>query len=318
MSAIVIPASKLAHIQNGQLPGPVGYLGCVFLSVQNAVEALDLLQQTASRLSTYLDVTSFENTEDITSVLDAGASTVIVNKSQLQSLDVNNLDQDRVALLITGIKKDDIITALGDKSVGIFTSNVTDVDFVEAWLNEYGEEHPPVYVSFANPTEEHAVKVSKLGGIPVISADLLSVEPSPLESAINLAKVLMAGAKTDRPDGLFTTLVTDERGIALGLVYSSEKSVEESIKLGRGVYQSRKRGLWYKGDSSGDIQELVRVSMDCDRDCLLFVVRQQGRGKLVFICPQNPCSPSRILPSGDINVFRQLHRTLQAAKDFAV
>jgi phosphoribosyl-ATP pyrophosphohydrolase/phosphoribosyl-AMP cyclohydrolase/histidinol dehydrogenase len=73
-------------------------------------------------------------------------------------------------------------------------------------------------------------------------------------------------------------LVTDERGIALGLVYSSEKSVSESLRTGSGVYQSRKRGLWYKGESSGDVQELVRVGLDCDSDCLQFVVRQKGRG----------------------------------------
>jgi phosphoribosyl-AMP cyclohydrolase len=47
-----------------------------------------------------------------------------------------------------------------------------------------------------------------------------------------------------------------------------------------GVYQSRKRGLWYKGATSGDTQELVKFCFDCDQDCLKFVVKQKGRGKI--------------------------------------
>ena len=95
---------------------------------------------------------------------------------------------------------------------------------------------------------------------------------------MDVSKVLLANTKSDRADGLFATLVTDERGTALGLVYSSEKSVSESLRTGSGVYQSRKRGLWYKGESSGDTQELVKIGLDCDQDCLRVVVRQKGRG----------------------------------------
>lgn len=45
----------------------------------------------------------------------------------------------------------------------------------------------------------------------------------------------------------------------------------------RGVYYSRSRGgLWRKGDSSGAVQELVRLDIDCDSDALRFTVRQRG------------------------------------------
>jgi len=44
------------------------------------------------------------------------------------------------------------------------------------------------------------------------------------------------------------------------------------------VYWSRTRGLWLKGDESGDTQELLHVAVDCDRDTLRFTVRQRGRG----------------------------------------
>ena len=43
-----------------------------------------------------------------------------------------------------------------------------------------------------------------------------------------------------------------------------------------GIYQSRSRGLWVKGETSGATQELLRIDLDCDRDSPRFVVRQSG------------------------------------------
>jgi phosphoribosyl-ATP pyrophosphohydrolase len=73
-------------------------------------------------------------------------------------------------------------------------------------------------------------------------------------------------------------VVTDERGVALGLVYSSKESIKAAVAERRGIYQSRRRGLWRKGESSGAIQELLRVTPDCDRDSVRFTVRQTGAG----------------------------------------
>lgn len=276
MTVTFLPSIGADKIVNGSIPSMVGFLGGVFVIVKDVDQAIGVLQATAARLATYLDVTALISTEDIVSLIDAGANTVIVNKVQLGQLVVSNVELDRVALATLGMSKADIVEAAGDKSVGMFAANVTDVTHVEEWLSEYGTEHPPVYVSLEEPTEEHAVKIAKLGGIPIIPAEYLSTDSGKM--TIDAAKVLLAAAQSDRPDGLFTTLVTDERGAALGLVYSSENSVAESLKTGRGVYQSRKRGLWYKGESSGDVQELVRLAIDCDQDCLQFVVRQKGKG----------------------------------------
>lgn len=95
---------------------------------------------------------------------------------------------------------------------------------------------------------------------------------------MDLADAFAAPLRSDRPDGLWPTVVVDEVGVALGLAYSDLESLREALRLRRGVYHSRQRGLWVKGDSSGDVQDLVRVEADCDRDALRFVVRQRGRG----------------------------------------
>jgi len=93
---------------------------------------------------------------------------------------------------------------------------------------------------------------------------------------IDPADALWACCVSDRPDGLVPTVVCDERGGALGLAYSSRESVRAAYQERRGVYQSRKRGLWRKGESSGAVQELVQIDRDCDSDCLRFAVRQAG------------------------------------------
>ncbi len=95
---------------------------------------------------------------------------------------------------------------------------------------------------------------------------------------MDLGDAITAPLRSDRPDGLWPTEVTDERGIALGLVYSDAESVREAVRTGRGAYRSRSRGLWVKGETSGDVQELLRITPDCDRDALRFTVRQHGGG----------------------------------------
>lgn len=95
---------------------------------------------------------------------------------------------------------------------------------------------------------------------------------------LDLADAFTAPLTSERPDGLWPTVVCDDRGAALGLVWSSAESVRAAIDEGRGVYHSRRRGLWRKGESSGAVQRLLRIDADCDRDALRFTVAQRGRG----------------------------------------
>lgn len=95
---------------------------------------------------------------------------------------------------------------------------------------------------------------------------------------LSLAQAFAAPLVSDREDGLWATVVCDEGGKALGLTWSNMESLSKALETGRGVYFSRRRGLWFKGESSGDVQTLLRVEVDCDRDALKFVVRQEGSG----------------------------------------
>jgi phosphoribosyl-ATP pyrophosphohydrolase len=131
-----------------------------------------------------------------------------------------------------------------------------------------------VRITFAGGVASAAdvAAIDRLGGDAQVGMALYS-------GRMELGDAIAAPLRSDRPDGLVPTVVVDPHGRNLGLVYSSQESVREAVRGGRGVYHSRSRGgLWHKGASSGDWQELLEIRVDCDRDALEFVVRQQGRG----------------------------------------
>jgi phosphoribosyl-ATP pyrophosphohydrolase/phosphoribosyl-AMP cyclohydrolase len=122
-----------------------------------------------------------------------------------------------------------------------------------------------------------AAGAQEIGALDGMGADVQAGTAIAL-GKLSLADAFSACLSSDRADGLWPTVVCDEGGRALGLVWSDRESLSAAIETGRGVYHSRSRGLWVKGESSGDVQELVRVDADCDRDAIRFTVRQRGRG----------------------------------------
>ncbi|KAF8534815.1 tri-functional histidine biosynthesis protein [Trichophaea hybrida] len=258
-------------------------LGNVYLVVtpENVDDIISYIFSNFSRYSISANVTALTDNALIVSLLDAGAARVFVNQSQLQALH-GTIDDSRLALALTSEEhsKEKIIDAIANTSVGVYAHRVTDVDFITGWLQEYGTTNrPPVFVSFSTPpTLETAVAIGKLAATPIIPRESLTTDPQNNPDHLPVAEIFTAGITSDRADKLIATIVVDEQGVALGLVYSSPESVKESLRTGTGVYQSRKRGLWYKGATSGAVQELVKIDADCDQDCLRFFVKQKGAG----------------------------------------
>ncbi len=96
--------------------------------------------------------------------------------------------------------------------------------------------------------------------------------------ALDWLDAFAAPMKSDRRDGLWATVVCDPYERALGLCWSDRDSLRQAIESRRGVYRSRSRGQWVKGETSGATQRLLRVDVDCDRDALRFVVEQEAPG----------------------------------------
>src|SRR5437667_1540387 len=96
---------------------------------------------------------------------------------------------------------------------------------------------------------------------------------------LSLGEAVAAPLAKPLDGDVWPTVVCDEWGHTLGLVWSTRESLARAIAERRGVYWSRsRRNLWEKGATSGNTQELVRVELDCDRDALRFTVRQRGAG----------------------------------------
>ena len=69
----------------------------------------------------------------------------------------------------------------------------------------------------------------------------------------------------------------EDTGEVLMMAWMNAEAVVKTLETGRVTYWSRSRqAFWIKGESSGHVQELVDMRVDCDRDCLLAVVRQTG------------------------------------------
>jgi phosphoribosyl-AMP cyclohydrolase / phosphoribosyl-ATP pyrophosphohydrolase len=157
---------------------------------------------------------------------------------------------------------------------------VTFVD-TEGSLSGIGEERARSLIASAKGVRVTfaggAAAAAEIGALDRLGADV-QVGTAVALGKLTLAEAFAACLSSDRPDGLWPTVVCDEGGRALGLVWSDLESLGAALDSGRGTYKSRSRGLWVKGESSGDGQDLIRVEADCDRDALRFTVRQNGRG----------------------------------------
>jgi phosphoribosyl-AMP cyclohydrolase len=81
-------------------------------------------------------------------------------------------------------------------------------------------------------------------------------------------------------DGLIVCVTVDDRsGDVLMLAHMNREALDKTLASGIMHYWSRSRGvLWRKGDTSGQIQNLVELRVDCDQDALLARVNVGGDG----------------------------------------
>ena len=78
-------------------------------------------------------------------------------------------------------------------------------------------------------------------------------------------------------NGLVPAITQARDGAVLMLAWMNAESLAETLATGQVTYWSRSRAeLWRKGATSGHVQRLVELRVDCDRDCLLLIVDQTG------------------------------------------
>jgi phosphoribosyl-AMP cyclohydrolase len=81
-------------------------------------------------------------------------------------------------------------------------------------------------------------------------------------------------------DGLVTCVATDAKsGEVLMVAHMNAEALKRTIETGEAWYYSRSRkALWKKGESSGHVQRVAEMRIDCDQDAVWIKVEQQGAG----------------------------------------
>lgn len=223
--------------------------------------------------------------------LDLGAERVILGTAATPGL-LRQLPRERVIAAVDGVEGEEVVAGWRRATGRRVLDRIRELrDLVGGFLVTFVEREGRmggIDLEAARAVVEAAggVRVTLAGGITtageVAALDRMGADAQVgmalYTGRLHLADALAAPLVSDRPDGLWPTVVCDEHGVALGLAWSSAASLREAVERHRGVYWSRSRGLWVKGETSGAGQELLRVDLDCDRDALRFTVRQEGPG----------------------------------------
>ncbi len=100
-------------------------------------------------------------------------------------------------------------------------------------------------------------------------------------------------------DGLIPAIAQDRAsGRILMMAWMNEEALARTLRTGEAHYWSRSRQrLWRKGESSGAVQRVCEIRVDCDQDCLLLIVEQTGTG--ACHTGRASCFYRRILPQED-------------------
>ena len=267
----------------------------VVINRESYPKAVKFLKDHLNEYDVYCDCTALGDLSDVISLLNHGARKVFLTYKQLKGLIQESLltvqDFGRVVLTF-----DDLLLESGSESLEKVlrefknpdsgaSPDLQDKESREwetsaAFRQRSGGKFPGSrYVLLTSNIRDEYVKAVKHGYIAIIPASKLTNDAGKSLDLLPVHSLITSIIQSDRPDGLFPTVVTSERGDCLGLVYSNEASIEKALQLGRGVYHSRRHGLWIKGQESGNTQELISISVDCDADALQFRVRQIGEGK---------------------------------------
>ncbi|KAJ2920069.1 hypothetical protein MD484_g327, partial [Candolleomyces efflorescens] len=210
--------------------------------------------------------------------LNEGVEKLILPLSWAKDV-IGSIPPERLVLLIDVANVSAVSDKVRSNVSGVLLKTTTlDLDFISSIAKFF--INSSIYVlqtSGGAPTASNIRQLRGIGATLILPTSQITLEASS-HRRINVADAYLASLVSDRADGLYPTVVSTETGHSLGLVYSSKESVKESIVTGKGVYQSRKHGLWRKGETSGATQDVVSIRADCDSDSLEFRVVQHGAG----------------------------------------
>jgi phosphoribosyl-ATP pyrophosphohydrolase len=221
--------------------------------------------------------------------LDAGAKKVVLGTAASPEL-CGQLPRDRVIAAVDAERGDVVVDGWRAKTGTTVAERIAQL---APWVGGFlftQVEHEGTMRGFNLETVRAAVaaageaRVTAAGGITT-GDEIAALDALGADAQVGMALYTdrltlgeaVGAALASLP--MWPTVVCDELGRTLGLVWSTRESLARAVNERRGIYWSRSRNaLWVKGETSGNTQELLRVDLDCDRDALRFTVRQLGVG----------------------------------------
>lgn len=260
-----------------QLVTCLSRLGPLLVTAQ---QYADYTWPASASLHVLIESPTLSSLDTVISWLNEGVEKIVVPLSWAKEL-AGTLPPERLVLLLDVANVSAVSDTVRNGVSGVLLKTpALDLDLISTVSRFFPGFQVHVLPTVPTPPSKSVIReVFGSGASLVISTTQISLNPS-TEDQINVADAFLATVVSDRPDGLFPTIVSShpQGDTCLGLVYSSFESVKESITTGKGVYQSRKHGLWRKGETSGAVQDVVRIRLDCDSDALQFSVVQHGQG----------------------------------------
>lgn len=126
----------------------------------------------------------------------------------------------------------------------------------------------------------------------------MTVVFAPRGDAATIEQGMTLAPKFDA-DGLIPAIAADAgSGVVLMMAWMNAEALSTTIETGEAHYWSRSRAeLWHKGATSGHVQIVRDIRIDCDQDTVLLLVEQKGPGACHV--GYQSCFYRRVVPSGD-------------------
>ncbi|MEO0122508.1 MAG: phosphoribosyl-AMP cyclohydrolase [candidate division WOR-3 bacterium] len=230
-------------------------------------------------------------------LIDYGANKIIIGSKAFEEKKINH---EFLSALKQKLGKDKIVIALDTYNSKVVVSgwrDYTGIDLFdvikefEPYTNEFlftfiESEGMMQGIDIAKAKkirEKTDRKIVVAGGVSSVSEVKILAEMSidvQLGMALYTKRISLADAFIESlnwKNELIPTIAQDISGAVLMLAYSNKESLRKIFETGNMWYFSRSRQeLWFKGKTSGNIQNLIKLRVDCDRDAILAVVRQNG------------------------------------------
>lgn len=118
--------------------------------------------------------------------------------------------------------------------------------------------------------------------------------------------------KLNYKNGLIPVVTQDSDGNVLMQAYANKEAIKKSLETKKAWYWSRERKkLWMKGEESGNTQEIIGIFADCDKDSLLYIVKQTG-----VACHKGhySCFNEQILGKKGMPIIEEVYQVIKERK----